>query len=457
MSGNFVSYDRDTLFLMPPSVQEWLPEHHLARFVVDIVAQLDLRPLRESYAGCGSAAYHPEMLTALLFYAYAMGIRASRKIEAATFDSVAFRYIAANQHPDHHTIGAFRRRFLPYLDSLFSQILVIAKEMNCLRIGTVSLDGTKIKASASKHRALSIRGIENQEQRIKREVKRMLELAEEADREDEATDAATDLPAEIQCREDRLRILAEVKQRIAQREKERIALEQAEHDEILAERRRIAEKNGKRFDTKAPARPKKKHKKQAQLNLTDGESRIMPSSEGFIQGYNAQIAVDTDSMLIVATDLSQRPTDRRLLRPMLEKLSNLKVGVPSALLADAGYFSELNIEYCAEKNILPYIPPERDKHYWGLRRFRIPKKLKDNVSNLKKMLYRLRTAQGQATYALRKCTVEPVFGILKRSLGMRQFHLRGKTKAAGEFQLGCTAWNMRKLYNMIPKAAAVLG
>jgi hypothetical protein len=183
----------------------------------------------------------------------------------------------------------------------------------------------------------------------------------------------------------------------------------------------------------------------------------MPSGDGFIQGFNAQIAVDTDSMLIVASDLSQRPADRRLLRPMLQKLGNLIVGVPTALLADASYFSELNVEHCVERSIIPYIPPKRDKHHWGLRRFHVPKEPKATASNLKQMLYRLRTTEGRARYALRKCTVEPVYGILKRVLGMRQFHLRGKTKATGEFHLGCAAWNMKRLHSMIDKASLAVG
>ncbi len=187
MADNFVSYDRDTLFLMPPSVQDWLPDKHLARFVVDLVAQLDLRAMRASYDGRGSAAYHPEMLVALLFYSYATGMRASRKIENATYDSVAFRYTAANTHPDRDTIASFRRRFLPHLEIVFDQILVLAKEMHCLEIGRISLDGTKIKANASKHRALSLKGAHRIEAQLRNQAKRMLELAEEADRADEVS------------------------------------------------------------------------------------------------------------------------------------------------------------------------------------------------------------------------------------------------------------------------------
>src|SRR5579863_781751 len=257
MADNFVSYDRDTLFLMPPSVQDWLPEEHLARFVVDIVTRLDLRQIRDSYAGCGSAAYHPEMLVALLFYAYATGMRASRKIETATYESVAFRYLAANTHPDHNTIAAFRRRFLPYLQPLFNQILLLAKEARCLKLGRVSLDGTKIKASASKHRAVSLKGAEQIQARLRREVARMLELAEEADQADEAAETEMDFPEEIKRREDRLRALDEAKERIRAREAAREVQEQAEHEETLADRKRIEQSNGKKLKNRPPERPKK--------------------------------------------------------------------------------------------------------------------------------------------------------------------------------------------------------
>ncbi len=445
MADNFVSFDRDTLFLMPPSVQDWLPEKHLARFVVDVVSHLDVRLLREAYAGRGSAAYHPEMLVALLFYAYATGLRASRKIEAATYDSVAFRYIAANSHPNRDTISAFRRRFFPHLEALFNQILVFAKELGCLEVGRVSLDGTKIKANASKHRALSLQGADRLEVRLKREVRRMLELAEEADLADEQS-GDVDIPEEIARREDRLKAIAEAKERIKAREVERQRQEHVDFEEMSADRDRIEAMNGRKI--KGPERPKKGVRPQAQINLTDPQSRIMPSSEGFVQAYNAQAAVDTASMLIVAAQLSQRPTDRRLLKPMLRKLAATPVGKPQELLADAGYFSELNVELCVESNVVPYIVPKRDRHHWGLRRFSLPKAPKSGASALAHMLYRLRTKEGRAIYALRKCTVEPVFGNLKRAMCFRQFLLRGYEKASGEFLLGCAAWNIKRLHTL---------
>jgi hypothetical protein len=319
-----------------------------------------------------------------------------------------------------------------------------------LEIGRVSLDGTKIKASASKHRALSLKGADRIEAHLRREVKRMLELAEEADQADEAAGRPDfQLPAELARREDRLKAIAEAKARIREREAERQTQEQADHDEALADRKRIEQKTGKKMKSRPPERPKKGVRPDAQLNLTDAESRIMPSHEGFIQGYNAQAAVDTDSMLIVGAELSQRPTDRRLIKPMLRKLSALPIGKVSEVIADAGYFSELNVELCVESGITPYIVAKRNRHHWGLRHWKIPKAPGPRASALTKMLHRLRTPEGRAIYALRKHTVEPVFGILKQVLGFRQFLLRGFRKARGEYLLGCSAWNIRRLHTMV--------
>jgi transposase len=443
MEGSFVSYDRDTLMLMPPSVQDWVSQDHLARFVVDTVAQLDLRAIRDSYEGRGSAAYHPEMLAALLFYAYANGIRASRKIEAATYDSIAFRYIAANTHPDHDTIAAFRLRFMPQLKSLFDQILSLAKEMRCLKVGKVSLDGTKIKANASKHRALSLKGAERESAHLRRIIDRMFEMAEEADRADE--DEGLNLPEELRTQEGRLKAIAAAKERIKAREAEQQAQDQRDWEEIMTDRERIETINGRKLASRPPLRSRKGDR-DPQLNLTDDESRIMPSPEGFVQGYNAQVAVDCDSMLILAQDVSQRPTDRRLLKPMLRKLNALPIGTPDALLADAGYFSELNVELCVEAGLTPYIPSKRDRHHWGLRHWKVPKDPGSRASVLKKMLYRLRTTTGRQVYALRKQTVEPVIGNLKRAMNFRQFLLRGHEKVKGEWTLACIGWNIRHLH-----------
>jgi transposase len=445
MSGNFRSFDRETMFLMPPSLQEWLPKGHLARFIVELVEQLDLRALRESYAGRGSAAYHPEMLVALLFYGYATGIRASRKIEAATYESVPFRFIAANSHPDHDTISDFRARFLPQLKNIFEQLLVIAGESGLLKVGRVSVDGTKIRANASKHNALSLKRAGDLQRRFRREAERMLELAEQADRED--TGEEFDLPVELERREDRIAAIKAAMERIREREAERVKQERAERDEIEAEREKIEASNGRRFRNR-PDRHKIKPRPNPQLNLTDEDSNIMRSGDGFVQAYNGQLAVDVESMLIVSAHLTNKPTDVRQLKPALELLSELPIGKPSAILADAGYFSELNVERCVALGIEPLISLGREKHHWGLRWWHRPAPPKPNASPLEIMSFRLKTTEGRQIYARRKCTVEPVIGNIKRSMGFRQFLLRGIDKVSGEWMLACASWNLRRLHTL---------
>ncbi len=445
MSGNFRSFDRDTLFLMPPSVQDWLPKEHLARFIMEVVAQLDLRVLRESYAGRGSAAYHPEMMVALLFYGYATGIRASRKLEAATYESVPFRVIAANTHPDHDTIADFRARFLPQLNQIFEQLLVVAHETGFLNVGQVSLDGTKIRANASKHNALSLKRGTELERRLRREARRMLELAEQADRED--PDDEFHFPAELARREDRIQAIKDAMERIRKREAERMEHEKAERDETNAERRQLEETNGRPFDTRRRY-DRIKRNPDPQINLTDEDSRVMRGSDGFVQAYNGQLAVDIDSMLIVSSHLTQSATDVRQIKPTLKLLTRLPIGKPSALIADAGYYSELNVERCVASDIEPYISIGREKHHWGLNHWRRPPIPRSEASALEKMRYRLRTSAGRGIYARRKCTVEPVIGNLKRSMGFRQFLLRGFEKASAEWTLVCASWNLRRLHAM---------
>jgi transposase len=276
MADHFKPLDRDTMFLLPPSIQDWLPEKHLARFVVDIVAKLDMMPIRQRYSARGSQAYQPEMMVALLFYGYATGTFSSRKLERATYDSVAFRYITANQNPEHDTISDFRRRFLPQLQSFFEQILLIAGESGLLKVGRVSVDGTKIKANASKHHALSYGHATKLERRIKREVEQLMRLAEEADAAD--VPDGLDIPAELARREERLRVIDEAKERIRKREQERLAAEQATYKKKLDERDQRERETGKKTGGPKPKPPSRGIDPKAQINLTDEESRIMPSS-----------------------------------------------------------------------------------------------------------------------------------------------------------------------------------
>ena len=448
MPVKFVECDRETLYLLPPSLQDWLPEGHLARFVVEIVEQLDLRSLKEVYAGKGSQPYNPEMLLALLFYGYATGVFSSRKLERNTYDSVAFRFIAANSHPDHDTIATFRRRFLPKLRELFVQILLIARQMNLLKLGSVSLDGSKVKANASRHKALSYEHACKLEAQLKSEVAELLRKAEAADRAD--IPDGMSVPEELERREKRLSAIAAAKAEIERRAAERHAREQAAYEKKVAERAEKEKKTGKQAKGKKPEPPKPGPTAKDQVNLTDEESRIMPvAGGGFEQAYNAQAGVDTTSKLIVATHITQQPNDKLELKPTLENLAALpgELGAVTELIADSGYFSEANVMACEAQEITPYIAVDHEHHnqpVWD--RFREPPPLPDDADSVTRMKHRLRTKAGKAVYAQRKVTSEPVFGIIKAVMGFRSFLLRGCEAVEGEWNLVCMAWNIKRLH-----------
>ena len=319
----FKQCDRETVYLFPPSVQDWLPEGHLARFVVEIVEQCNLERLKASYAGRGSEAYSPEMLVALLFYGYATGVFSSRKLERSTYDSVAFRYVAANSHPDHDTIATFRRRFLPMLKGLFVQILMIATEAGVLKLGTVSLDGTKMKANASKHKALSYGHACKVENQLKVEVAELMKKAEAADKAD--IPDGMSIPEELERREERLKVIAQAKAEIERRAAERHAVEQADFEKKQADRAAKQKQSGKKPKGRGPKPPLAGPTDKDQVNLTDEESRIMPASGGgFKQAYNAQAAVDTETMLIITTHVTQETNDKQQMRPALEALATTR-------------------------------------------------------------------------------------------------------------------------------------
>ncbi|HVA28046.1 MAG TPA: IS1182 family transposase [Candidatus Baltobacteraceae bacterium] len=438
--------------MFPPSVQEWLPDDHLARFIADLVGKLDLRSLRARYAGRGVAAYQPEMLVALLFYGYATGIFSSRKLERATYDSVAFRYIAANQHPEHDTIATFRRRFLPEVKDCFRQILLIAAESGMLKVGRVSIDGTKIKANASKHHALSYAHATKLERRIKNEIERLLRTAEKADVGD--VPDGMDIPAELARREIRLQAIDEAKERIRIREQERIAAEQAAYEKKLTERAGRERENGKKHSGSKPKRPSRVMNPNAQINLSDSESRVMPTGDGFVQGYNAQAVVDCGSLLLVDVDVSQRPTDVTLLESAVTHLTDLpeQLGVVNELLADAGYYSAGNVEICERHRITPYISVGRERHAGGLTRFREPPRLRAGATPKEQMQHRLRTKDGRAIYGQRKATIEPRFGNIKSIHGFRQFSLRGHDNVSGEWQIMGSAYNLKRMHTIFLNA-----
>jgi transposase len=448
MEPRFKDTDRHSLFLMPPCLEDWVPEDHLARFVVDIVSRLDLSPIRNSYAGRGSDAYPPSMMTALLFYSYATGVFSSRKIERGTYDSVALRYVAVNTHPDHDTIASFRRRFLEELKSLFTQLLLVAHEMGLMKLGSVSLDGTKIKANASKHHALSWEHACKLEKQLKGEIEQLLRKAQRADQED--LPEGMKIPEELSRRESRLEAIAAAKAEIERRAAERFAKEQQEHQAKLADRQAKEKSTGKKPRGRAPKPPEPGPKSKDQVNLTDSESRIMPSSSGgFDQSYNAQAAVDVDSMLIVENHITPQSNDKLELGPAVENLCTLpgSLGLVDILSADTGYFSQSNVEECKGKNIVPYIAAGREQHNASLEdRFTEPAPLLGPADPVTEMKHRLKTIVGKAIYAKRKSTVEPVFGIIKAVMGFRQFLLRGLKKVAGEWDLVCIAYNLKRMY-----------
>lgn len=451
MATQFIPLDRDTPYLLPASVQDYLPEDHLARFVVDIVEQLDLRQLSAVYAGKGSRPYHPAMMLALLFYGYASGTFSSRKLEKATYDSIAYRYICANSHPDHDSINAFRKRFLKELKGLFVAILVIAKEMGTLKLGTVSLDGTKIKANASKHKALSWGYANKLEKQLQEEVEELMRLAEQAD--NSTLPEELDIPEELARREDRLAAIGRAKQEIALRAQQRYEKDQAEYEEKLARRKEQEEKSGKKPRGKAPQSPQPGPKDKDQVNLTDEQSRIMPtSSGGFEQSYNAQASVDIESGLIITGHMTQHPNDKQEVDPTLAQLQAQEeaLGKVDKLLADAGYFSEKNVKAIDEQAITPYLSTHRERHNVPIgERFRVPVEApRSSDDPVEQMQHRLSTTEGKALYAKRKSTIEPTFGIIKQVLGFRQFLLRGLECVEGEWDLVCIGYNLKRMFEL---------
>lgn len=446
--SHFKPCNRHQLYLLPPSIDEWLPENHLARFIIEVIEQLDLTRLTSHYSGKGSEAYHPAMMLALLVYGYATGTFSSRKIERATHDSVAFRFIAANQHPDHDTIANFRKTFLLELQELFVQVLAIAQAMKLFKLGNISLDGTKIKANASKHKALSHGHIEKLEAQLRAEVQFLLNKAEQTDEQESEHDF--DLPAEIARREHRLEALAAAKAKIAERVQARDNQAQKDYEEKIA-RREARQKAGQKPRGREPKAPETGPKAKDQINLTDEQSRIMPSGNGFIQGYNSQAAVDVESMLIIATDLTTETNDKQRVEPMLEALGKLEnqFGKADTLLADNGYFSQNNVKACAEHGITPLIALGREPHHLPIAQRLQPDAPKPQTDDpLVRMTHQLKTQSGRELYGRRKCTVEPVFGIIKQVLGFRQFLMRGIQAVAGEWKLVAMAYNFKRMFTM---------
>lgn len=448
MAVEFIPVDRDAPYIFPPCVQDYLPEDHLARFVVEIVEELDLSHLSSAYSGRGSKPFHPTLLVALLFYGYATGVFSSRRLEKASYDSIAFRYICANTNPDHDTISSFRKRFLKELEGLFVEILLVAQAMGLLKLGTVSLDGTKIKANASKHKALSWKYANQLEAQLKQEVEALMQLAEKADQR--SLPEKMDIPQELERREQRLAAIARAKEEIEARAQARFEQEQAEFDEKKAKRETQEKETGKKARGREPKPPVPGPKDKDQVNLTDEESRIMPTaSGGFEQTYNAQAGVDIETHLVVEQHVTQHSNDKLEIAPALAYLAQLPeaLGEAENMLADTGYFSESNVEKCHEAGIVPFIPEKREKHNRPLtERFNKDPEPPSNPGPVQAMKHRLQTQAGKALYAKRKSTVETVFGIIKQALGFRQFLLRGLESVQGEWSLVCIGWNLKRIH-----------
>jgi len=451
MTRKFKKPDYEEVLKQTISLEEALPANHLARFVVDVIAQLDLAPIYAQYAPTGGEPIAPEILLGLLFYGYANGAFSSRKIEKATYESIPFRYIASGMHPDHDTIANFRKTFLAEIQELFVQILLLAQVAEVLKLGNISLDGSKVHADASKSKAVSYRRLGKLETQLRQEVKELFELGEQADQGELQLPEGLLIEDEIARRKQRLVNLAEAKAVIEARAQERHEAEQAEYEAKQREREEKSRKTGRKPRGPKPKPPEPGPQDKDQYNFTDPASRIMKNSsnDGFDQHYNVQVAVDQESFLVVANGLSNHPNDKQEAEPTLDAIDP-RLGKPPAAAMDNGYFSITNITACEERFIEPFIATGKEAHYLNLETLlaKLPEAPAEEASPREKMAYKLQTEAGHTIYRLRKCTVEPVIGIIKEVIGFRQFSLRGLLAAAGEWCLVCLAFNLKRLHSL---------
>lgn len=431
------------------SLEEILPANHLARFVVDIISQLDLNQIYAGYAEQGGEAVAPEALLGVLFYGYATGTFSSRKLEKATHENLGMRYVAGGLHPDHDTIAHFRKTFLGELQELFVQILLMAVLSGVLKLGNISLDGSKIHADASKSHAVSYKRLIELEAQLKAEVNELFTVGEQADQGELQLPDDFVIADEIAIRQERLANLAQARQVLEARAQERYATEKAEYDAKLREREEQARQDHRKPRGRMPKPPQPGPGDKDQYNFTDPDSRIMKNSAntGVDQHYNVQVANDQESLLIVAHALSNHPNDKQEAIPTLSAISP-EVGKPKAAAMDNGYFSQTNIHACEKLGIEPFIATGREPHHLDWHTFfqEQPEPPAEDASPKVKMAYKLQTEIGQAIYRLRKSTVEPVIGIIKEILGFRQFSLRGLWAVAGEWCLVCLAFNLKRMH-----------
>jgi transposase len=451
VTKTFRPYEPRQAFLLPPSPLDWLPNDHLARFILDTVEELDLSAIFAPYEreSRGYPPHHPRMMVALLLYAYCVGVPSSRKIEKRCHEDVAFRVIAANTAPDHSRVSEFRRRHLEALAALFIEILRMCQAQGLVKLGHVALDGTKMKANASKHKAMSYERMKKEDERLKQKVAELLRTAEDADAEEDALYGkdrrGDELPPELARAEGRRERIREMLKKLKAEAKEQAAAIAAEEKNKKSDSDDEPPPSGATpLPThKVPATKKGVPKPKAQRNFTDGESRIMKTGDGFIQGYNAQAAVDEENQIIVAQAVTNQPPDVEHFIPMVEQAMANCGERPGATSADAGYFSEANVVWAENQGINPHIATGKQKHNEPAPtvRGRPPKN-----QTLKELMKRkLSTKRGAKVYSRRKVIVEPVFGQIKNR-GFRHFLLRGIEKVRGEWALMALSHNLLKLH-----------
>jgi transposase len=426
MAKTYRPYSPDQMLLLPPSLRDWLPENHLSYFVSDVIDNLDLSEIESLYEKeeRGYPPYHPQMMTKILVYGYCIGVYSSRKIQKHLVEDVAFRVLAAGNQPDFRTISDFRKIHHKALEGLFQQVLRLAMKAGAIKMGRVALDGSKVKANASKHKAMSYGRMKQEERALKKEVQRLLAQAEAADYEEDARygkdKSGDELPEELSRRETRLQRIREAKR----------ALEQEAREEADKE------------DSKE-VKPEDK----TQYNFSDPESRIMKGSDGFVQAFNTQVAVESISQLIVGQTVTQEANDKQQIVPMVAVIEQQAGQKPKELLADSGYCSEKNLEYLEKKKITAYVAINRKKHRepeMSCKRGPLP----NGSTRVDRMKRKLQTKTGAKVYAARKSIVEPVFGQIKHARGFRQFLMRGIEKVKAEWALVCATHNILKLYHM---------
>lgn len=452
MSARFVNIDHDTPLLLPPDLRDWVSEDHMVHFIMDAVKALDLSHARTNQRGTGHAQYPPSMMLGLLIYSYATGTFASRRIETLTYENVAVRFLTGDTHPDHDSICKFRRENKDLLSGAFHQVLELAARAKVLQVGdiTVAIDGTKILANASKHSAVSYSHAVEQMKLAGEQITELLQKAEDAD-STPLQDGLT-IPEEIKRREDRIARLAEAKNVMEARAAERLIEEQAAYQEKLAAREAKEQSTGKKPPGKAPAPPQEGPRDKDQYNFTDPESRIMKMRGGFEQCYNAQAAVEVESMLIVGQHVTDQANDKQQLAPVLEAISPAITQV-SNVLADSGYYSKAAVETIESGDNKPtvYAAVKRQPHGRSIAQLEErsdPPPPPENAPMAERMAHRLDTAGGKQLYGLRKQTVEPVFGIIKQAIGFRRFLLRGQEKVNLEWTLVTTSYNLKRLFNL---------